>query len=136
MHIHHLHALMHFIRLLGTMRLFGTVLLMLWISQIQFDGGKTALAGGMAKAQQQAVLVAPAASSALAGLADRADPVPPPAVIPSAHTSVFHRLMPEIFMIPRMNRTPKPKSVHRTFARSPGAQISYWRGSMINVLSS
>ncbi len=127
---------MHFIRLLGTMRFFGTMLLMLLISQLQFDGEKTALAGGMAKAHHQVARVVPAASAALAGLADRTDPVPPAAVIPGAHTSVFHRLKPEIFMIPRMNRTPKPKSVHRTFARSPGAQISYWRGPMINFVSS
>ncbi len=129
---------MHFIRLLGSMRFLGTMLLMLWVSQFQLDGGKTAAAAGMDKAHQLAVRAVPAASAALEGFADRTDPAPPAAVMSSVHTSVFHRLKPGIVMVPRMNRVPKPKSVHRSFARSPGAPIvlvSHRRGTSIHTLS-
>ncbi len=127
---------MHFIRLLGTMRFLGTMLLMLWISQLQLDGGKTP-ADGSAKSHQQLLRTLPASGlAALTNLTDRPDPVPPAAAIPGAHTSVFHRLQPGIVMIPRMNRVPKPKSVHRSFARSPGAPAvlaSYQRTSSMNT---
>ncbi len=114
---------MHFIRLLSTMRFLGMTLLMLWIGQFQFDGEKSAPAAHRAKAHHQVGRIVPAASglAALANLTNRTDTVPPAAAVPSAYTSVFHRLLPGITMIPRMNRVPKPKSVHRTFARSPGA---------------
>jgi hypothetical protein len=51
---------------------------------------------------------------------DRTDPVPPDAINKNTYASVFSRLKPGIVMIPRMNRTPKPKSVYRLFARAPG----------------
>ncbi len=40
-------------------------------------------------------------------------------------SSVFHRPQPGIFMIPRMNRVPKPKSVYRNFARAPGTPLVF-----------
>jgi hypothetical protein len=56
-----------------------------------------------------------------------------------AHTGVFYRLEAGIVMVPRMNRTPKPKSVYRSSARSPGApavQVLFRRDASINVVSS
>ncbi len=130
MHIH-LHALIHYARLLGNVRFLGTMLLMLLIGAFQLDGMETASAMHAAKANHNSRMLSlqgdspvpidgwssggPAVSKP-AGT----DPISPVALNTNAHASVFYRLKPGIFMIPRMNRTPKPKSVYRLFVRAPG----------------
>ncbi len=51
---------------------------------------------------------------------DGTDPAAAAALPASSHQGVYDRLKPGIVMIPRMNRTPKPKSVYRLYARAPG----------------
>ncbi len=115
---------MHFIRLLGTMRFAATMALMLFFSQIQLVGIKPAQ--DVPAAQEDSLN----RGSDLQG--DLSSPgVPkeaksfPHALHTNAQRSVYYRLKPRIVMIPRMNRTPKPKSVYRLFARAPGEDISH-----------
>lgn len=146
----HIHALIYFVRLLhyarlahytrlahyarlGSMRFLGTMLLMLLFSMLQFVGIKPASAALMAKESRyssadfiryigQAGMwgeLDPAADPRYGGV-KVTDPVPPDAITTKAQTSVFYRLKPGIVMVPRMNRTPKPKSVYRCFTRAPG----------------
>ncbi len=130
MHIHHLHAFIHFIRLLGSMRFVGTMVLMLFFSQIQLVSIKpepaapAATAGSLSRgADMQRDLSSPDVPKAVKSPGtDRTA-----AMHTNAHRSVFYRLKPGIVMIPRMNRTPKPKSVYRLFARAPGEGISNTR---------
>jgi hypothetical protein len=130
MHIH-IHALIHYARLLGNIRFLGTMLLMLVISMLQLDTTKTASLTGMTKAAHHDRTVRIPGDSSVRGYGRGAgvpsvwksaetDPVPPAAINKNAHTSVFHRLEAGLVMVPRMNRTPKPKSVYRNFARAPG----------------
>ncbi len=51
---------------------------------------------------------------------DGTDPASAAALPASSHQGVYDRLRPGIVMIPRINRTPKPKSVYRLYARAPG----------------
>ncbi len=149
MHIH-IHALIHFVRLLhyarlahytrlahyarlSSMRFFGSMLLMLMFSMLQFVDVSPASAAQREKESRysateffscigQAGLWGefdPAGDPRYGGVKGTA-PVPPDAVETKAQTSVFYRLKPRIVMVPRMNRTPKPKSVYRYFTRAPG----------------
>ena len=140
MHIH-IHALIHYarhVRLLGSnLRFLGALLLMLLFGLLQLVTAKPASAvleeeqkhhitidffchGSTVSIRGESVL---ATNPRYCGL-HRTDPVPPDAINKNTHTSVFNRLLPGIVMIPRMNRTPKPKSVYRLFARAPGVGIS------------
>ncbi len=137
MHIHfHIYAFLHYLRharLLGSnMRFVGTLLLMLLFSLLQFVVETPASA--MFEERENRRIIgfscdadsmnirghAGTAPEAWIPGADREDPVPPAAVMTATHSSVYYRLKPKIVMIPRMNRTPKPKSVYRNFARAPG----------------
>jgi len=149
MHIH-IHTLVHYARLLGNMRFLGTMLLMLLIGQLQPDSTKTASAMGMARATHHDRSVSMPEGPSVpgdwrdtgvpsAGKSAEAGPVPPDAMNTNAHPSVFHRPETGIVMVPRMNRTPKPKSVYRSSARSPGApavRVLFRRHARINFLSS
>ncbi len=128
MHIH-IHTLIHFARLLGSMRFVGTMVLMLFFSQIQLVSISSAQAMPAAKegrldcgADLQRDLSSPDVPKA--AKSPGTDRIPPAALYTNAHRSVYYRLKPGIVMIPRMNRTPKPKSVYRLFVRAPGEGIS------------
>ncbi len=128
MHIH-IHTFIHYARLLGTMRFVGTMVLMLFFSQIQLVSVKPALAVPAAKeghlnrgAGMPGDLSSPDAPKA--AKSQGTDRIYPSATNTNIHKSVFYRLKPGIVMIPRMNRTPKPKSIYRLFARAPGEGIS------------
>jgi hypothetical protein len=136
MHIH-IHALVHYARLLGSMRFLGTMLLMLLFNLLQLDSAKPASAMPTTKDNHHTTIDCfyHGSTVSIRGESDPAtDPgyrredrmgsAFPDAINTNAHSSVFYRLMPGIVMIPRMNRTPKPKSVYRLFARAPGEGIS------------
>ncbi len=117
---------MHFIRLLGTMRFVGTMVLMLFFSQIQLVGIRPAMAVPAAKEGRLDRGAGMQGDWSSPGVPKEAKS-PSAALNMNAHRSVYYRLEPGIVMIPRMNRTPKPKSVYRLFARAPGEGISYTR---------
>ncbi len=136
MHIHHIHALIQYARLLaGSLRFFGAIAFMLLFSLLELAGAASAsalpemqsdrritLAAGRAGGAEN-VLAAPDpfADKKYAGV-KQACPAPPDAIGQGSHTCVYERLQPGIVLIPRMNRTPKPKSVYRLFARAPGEE--------------
>ncbi|HUJ18212.1 MAG TPA: hypothetical protein VL197_09510 [Nitrospirota bacterium] len=122
---------------MGSTRFLGTTLLMLLFSLLQLVSAKPAPAMLEAKDDRHITIdfsfygsmvsirgeSDPDTDTKYRGL-DRTDPLPPVAINKDTHTSVFYRLKPGIFLVPRMNRTPKPKSVYRLFARAPGEGIS------------
>ncbi len=120
MHIH-IHALLHLIRLFGSVRFFGSLLPMLLFSLLQFSSGEPA-SSLLASMEDRAYTINILQSDNPLGIeALRVpDPVPAHALHENSYSGVFHRLKPRIVMIPRMNRTPKPKSVYRCFTRAPG----------------
>ncbi len=138
MHIH-IHSLIHFVRharLLGSnVRFLGTLLLMLLFSLLQLVSAVPAeekekdrittdffCHDSVASICGQSGL---AADFRYCGM-DRTDLVPLDALNQKTHTSVFYRLKAGIVMVPRMNRTPKPKSVHRGYARAPGERQAFF----------
>ncbi len=126
-HIHfHIHALIHYIRharMIGSyLRFLGMMLFALLLGLFQVDGfGETSLASVReSESRCFAVVVRhDAGTSAVSDLSTHTGA--PYALHQNTYTGVFHRLKPRIVMIPRMNRTPKPKSVYRCFTRAPGA---------------
>ncbi len=135
MHIH-IHLLIHYARLLGgNMRALGTMLLMLLFSLLQLVSAKPASAALTAEENRhytigfrnEGAVSMRAESDPATGLryrgADRTAPTD--AMNTSNCTSVFYRLKPRIAMVPRMNRVPRPKSVYRSFARAPGADLLF-----------
>ncbi len=119
------------------MRFVGTMVLTLFFSQLQLVSINSALAMPAAKEGQldRGVGMPGDLSSPdvpQAAKSPGTERVPPAVMNTNAHRSVFSRLKPRIVMIPRMNRTPKPKSVYRLFARAPGEGISNTR--MYSVL--
>ncbi len=131
MHVH-IQILVHYARLLGNMRLFGTTLLVLLISLLQLDSTKSVSVLRLAKATHHDRAVSIQGDSSVPGgwrgagvpaawKSAEADPFPPVSMNKNAHTSVLNKLEAGIVMVPRMNRTPKPKSVYRSFARAPGS---------------
>ncbi len=128
-HFHfHIHALIHYIRharMIGSyLRFTGMMLLTLVLGLLQFDSfGAVSLASAKERESRcfTACSVGHDAATTQRTTADPAKhPVSPHALHQSTYSGVFHRLRPRIMMIPRMNRTPKPKSVYRNFARAPG----------------
>ncbi len=141
MHFHlPIHVFLHYLRharLLGiNMRFAGSMLFMLLFSLLQFvidtpasamfesfdsrekrqcticvlrDGSTTALRGETASS----------GDADLRGM-NRTNTFPPCAIAENTHSSVFRRLQPGIFLIPRKDRVPKPKSVYRLSTRAPG----------------
>ncbi len=138
MHIH-IHLLIHYARharlLGGNMRALGTMLLMLLFSLLQLVSAKPASAALTAEENRpytigfrnEGAVSMSAESDLTPGLryrgADRTAPTD--AMNTSSCTSVFYRLKPRIVMVPRMNRVPRPKSVYRSFARAPGADLLF-----------
>ncbi len=129
MHIH-IYALIHYARharLLGSSyRFFSMMLLMLLISLLQLVNAKPA--SGTAAAEEirryTAGLSYHDRSTNIQGISGMVtDPASPDALNRNTYTSAYHRLKPRIVMVPRMNRTPKPKSVYRCFTRAPGLGI-------------
>jgi len=149
MHIH-IHTILHYVRHLGGLRLVGTLLLMLLVGLLQFASPEPATAPRPARTDNGHIATerflygitgsmrsesaprdvrgtsVPAASGAAPALSvtDPTDPIPPVALYTEGHISVFSRLRPGLFRVPRMNRTPKPKSVYRNVARAPGISFS------------
>ena len=127
MHIH-IHLLIHYVRharlLGGYMRYLSTLLLMLLFSLLQFVVAEPASALLTAKASHGPVTadLFYHTSTANADGECRMVLVPSAALEDDAYINVFSRLKPGIVMVPRMNRTPKPKSVYRIFARAPGIE--------------
>jgi hypothetical protein len=126
MHIH-IHSLIFYARharlLGGYMRFLGMTLFMLLFSLFQLVGIKPASAMVSAKENHSLTIGAFCRDSTVSrcGRSDPAtDPAGPDAINKNDYTSVYHRLKPGIVMVPRMNRTPKPKSVYRCFTRAPG----------------
>ncbi len=133
MHIFHIHALIHHARLLvGSMRFLGTMLFMLF-GLLGLDGAGTA--PDVFDAQESScITVGRSFQESMSGLrgessraadpgydgTDGKDPAPATALPARPHQGVYDRLRPGIVLIPRMNRTPKPKSVYRLYARAPG----------------
>ncbi len=142
MHIH-IHSLIHLVRharLFGSnMRFLGMLLLALLYSLLQLVSAIPASAMLEEKERDRITMdffchdsmVSIYGQSGLAAAPryhgrDRTDPVPLDVLNHSTHTSVFYRLKAGIVMVPRMNRTPKPKSVHRGYARAPGERHSFF----------
>ncbi len=129
MHIH-IYSLIHYVRharLLGTsLRFLGMMLLMLLISLYQLVSAKPASAMPATEEIRRFTLCLSYHDGA-ANIRGRSgpvtDPVPPDALNENTCTSAFQRLKPRIFVVPRMNRTPKPKSVYRCFTRAPGIGV-------------
>jgi len=126
MHIH-IHALIHYVRharLLGSyLRFLGMMLLLLLLSLLQLVSVRPASAMPTAAENHRFTIDVYSRDSAVSmrGRSDPAtDPVPPDARHQNTYTSVPYQLEPGIVMVPRMNRTPKPKSVYRCFTRAPG----------------
>ncbi len=128
-HIHfHIHALIHYIRharMIGSyLRWLGVMLFTLLLGLLlQLVGIEQASAAFSAKDSREFTtgsfsLVSAAGVPGKTALS--AHRVSPLALQQNTHTGVFHRLKPRLVMIPRMNRTPKPKSVYRCFTRAPG----------------
>ncbi len=115
------------------MRFLGAMLLMLLLGLLQLVSARPASSLLTAKEDHRATIdffchvsavnilgtFDPAMDPRFCGQ-DRTDPGPPDAMNENTYASVFHRLKPGIVLVPRMNRTPKPKSVYRFFARAPG----------------
>ncbi len=106
----------------GYLRWLGIMLFTLLLGLFQVDGFGAVSA---AKESQDRCFIACSvrynATASVNGTSGHATQrVCPHALPQNTHTGVFHRLKPRIVMIPRMNRTPKPKSVYRCFARAPG----------------
>jgi hypothetical protein len=133
MHIH-LHHLIHYIRharLIGAyLRFLGSVALMLLFSLLQPAGAGPACA---LEAQEEgrrftSDVVSHSSFVELEGKSGRTAELTSSTktssksfvFLQSQQSGVFDRLKPRIVMIPRMNRTPKPKSVYRCFTRAPG----------------
>ncbi len=108
------------------MRFIGTMVLMLFFSQIQLVGIKPVQT--VPAVQEDSLNRGSDLKSDLysPGVPKEAKSSPA-ALNTNAQRSVYYRLKPGIVMIPRMNRTPKPKSVYRLFARAPGEGISNTR---------
>jgi hypothetical protein len=129
MHIH-IYSLIHYVRharLLGSsLRYVGMMLFMLLISLLQLASAKPASATLAAEENRRFAIgfsYHDSASNIRGRSGSITDPVPPDALNKNTYTSVFNRLKPRIVMIPRMNRTPKPKSVYRCFTRAPGMGV-------------
>ncbi len=133
MHHFHFHilTLIHYVRharIVGSyLRYLGMMLLTLLFS-LFFQLGAVPVSDAFAASDKDSLeFVAGSFSlssvSWTAGLSDPAAHPAPLDAIQQQNTNlgVFHRLKPRIVMIPRMNRTPKPKSVYRCFTRAPGA---------------
>ncbi len=127
-HIHfHIHALIHYIRharMIGSyVRFLGMMLFALLLGLFQVDGfGETSVASALENESRCFAVVTvrhDAGASAVSDLFTHTGSTY--ALHQNSYTGVFHRLKPRIVMIPRMNRTPKPKSVYRCFTRAPGA---------------
>ncbi len=117
-------SLLYYARLPGSKRFVSTLLLMLLLSQLQFVGVKQASASLAGKARQRVVRMPGVPESAAVSEEDRTDPDRLDAINKVFHTSFFNHLNPGIVMVPRMNRTPKPRSVYRLFTRAPGECFS------------
>ncbi len=107
------------------LRFIGMMLLTLVLGLLQFDGfGEVSLASAAKERESRCFTACSVGAGAAATMGMTADPakhpVSPHALHQNKYSGVFHRLQPGIVMIPRMNRTPKPKSVFRNFARAPG----------------
>ncbi len=123
MHIHiHIHSLLSYLRLIASMRFAGTMLLMLVLGQLQFAGINPVSDAFMPKAGQQDVKELSASETAAAQ--DRTDTVRADVPYECTYANIFHYPQPGIVVVPRMNRTPKPKSVYRCSIRAPSLEIS------------
>ena len=123
----HIHVLIHYLRharlLGGYLRYLGTLLLVLLSGLFQFVIAEPAPALLTAKANDgSAAGLFYHTSTANADGECRMVPVPSAALEDDTYRNVFSRLKSGIVMVPRMNRTPKPKSVYRIFARAPGSE--------------
>ncbi len=134
MHIHHLHMILFHARLVaGNLRFLAAILFLLLSGVPGGDGARTAL--DLLEAKHNHAVPAGASCSCCtadgraASGAVVAAPYPgaipaypgaPDMVATESHTSAFDRLQPGIVLLPRMHRTPKPKSVYRVLARAPG----------------
>ncbi len=117
MHIHSFIYFIHYVRyarLLGNTRFLGTMVLMLLFSQFQLVIAKPASAMLTTKANHDHITIDffYHGSTVSTNGEYRTDPAPPVAIDKKTYMSVFYRLKPGIVMVPRMNRTPKPKSVY------------------------
>lgn len=119
MHIH-IHFLIHYMRharlLVSNARFFGTLLFMLLFSLLQLVGSEPASA--MPAAKKRPVAIGSFHPGGAVALGEYSGPA-----VDSGHCpapDVLSRFKPGIVTVPRMNRTPKPKSVYRSFARAPG----------------
>ncbi len=135
-YLHHARWIIHSVRharLAGwSMRFIGTMLLMLLFSVLQgvVEMPAPALAaeesrsfsGSLYRDDGPSCLQAESATDAhrRSLRADRTGSLSPHALPAVAHTGVFYRLQPGIYLIPRKDRLPKPKSVYRISARAPG----------------
>ncbi len=137
MHIH-IHSLIYYVRharqLGSSMRFLGAMLLMLLLGLLQFASARPASSVLTAKDNHQFSINSFRRDSTVSirGMSDpamdprcrrvdRTDPPPPDAINKNSYTSLFYQLKPGIVMVPRMNRTPKPKSIYRCFTRAPGS---------------
>ncbi len=129
MHIH-IHSLIHYARharLLGSsFRFFSMMLIMLLISLLQLANAKPA-SNTLAAEEIHRYTIGISCHDGAANIRCKSgvafDPVSPDVLSGNTYTGVYHRLKPGIVMVPRMNRTPKPKSVYRCFTRAPGMDI-------------
>ncbi len=116
-----------------SMRFINTMLLMLVLSLFQFVFDAPASAMSEAKEKRQClatvvcckhtVVIGDAFGSFPGGAgqgAARSGHAPVSTGVPNSTGSVVARLQPGIFLIPRKDRVPKPKSVYRLFTRAPG----------------
>ncbi len=107
----------------SSLRYLGMLLLMLLISLFQLVSAKPASAT-LAAEESCRFTLGFSYHDGVLNIRGRtgpfADPISPDALNKNTYSSVFHRLKPRIVMIPRMNRTPKPKSVYRCVTRAPG----------------
>jgi hypothetical protein len=137
----HIHLIIHIARLIlhhaktaGNVRFLGTMLLLLLFSCFEVAGAARTVVPGTTEGERgrESSLrdtgrddEAPAVSKwrITENRIDLAHGESPAALRKNAHRSVVSRLSPGIVLIPRMNRTPKPKSVYRLYARAPGKHL-------------
>jgi hypothetical protein len=129
MHIH-IYSLIHYARharMLGSsLRFIGMMLLMLLISLLTIGNAKPAsksLETEDIRGHTFGLSYHDCGSKICGRSGSVTDPVSPDVLTEKPYTSIYYRLKPGIIMVPRMNRTPKPKSVYRSFARAPGIAV-------------
>ncbi len=108
------------------MRFLGMMLLMLLLSLLQLVSAVPASAALAAKESRQ-FTIGCSTHDGTVSMREKSNPgthtASPDVIHKNGHTSVFYRLKPGIATVPRMNRTPKPKSVYRCFTRAPGSGL-------------